>query len=366
MSTSTLRVLSTAVRRELERVSTLPAPWIVADMDSTLIRKERGEYPDLEDSPCRPHLLQWLTSGGKLLVVTSDEGHRPFRQLLGQIPSELRPSVVLAAGEGAALYKHDGTTFVEDDDYEKATTPGLPHPHEAVKIACDIKREFMVSCLHNRTLLEHVQPKSRRLSYSLLLDTVTDAEEFRKTLTQEYMLQMGALPKFRGSMIWRNQSGIPSGWDGNNTNKTNTPTNTPCRWTTMWVLGISDKYSSDFVNKEYREQLSSLGISAELAPNSVLLKNKYCSKALPINYMFHLLQNNAVAFGDNPSGNDSPMTEFQENGLPFFSVSKQISETPAHVKQFFVGGLEKGTALCIEYMNEIRQQQHSSEEGSKM
>lgn len=69
--------LSKAVRIELDRIATLPSPWIIADMDSTLIRKERGMYPDLNDSPVKPHLLRWLQSGGHLLVVTSDEGHRP-------------------------------------------------------------------------------------------------------------------------------------------------------------------------------------------------------------------------------------------------------------------------------------------------
>ena len=40
--------------------------------------------PGLDTSPVRPHLFAWLESGGSLLVVTSDDGHRPWRQLLGQ------------------------------------------------------------------------------------------------------------------------------------------------------------------------------------------------------------------------------------------------------------------------------------------
>ena len=96
-----------AVRRELARVARTPVvgsrsgevsgPWLVADMDSTLIRKDAGEWPDLDASPAKAGLVRWLKLGGRLLVVTSDEGHRPFRQLLAQIrPQSLWARVLLS------------------------------------------------------------------------------------------------------------------------------------------------------------------------------------------------------------------------------------------------------------------------------
>eukprot|EP01050_Picozoa_sp_SAG11_P023497 SAG11_NODE_4736_length_1786_cov_1.609959_1_plen_222_part_00 len=60
-----------------------------------------GEWPELAESPVRSHLLEWLELGGRLLVVTSDDGHRPWRALMRQIPPPLRLRVVLSTADGA-------------------------------------------------------------------------------------------------------------------------------------------------------------------------------------------------------------------------------------------------------------------------
>jgi hypothetical protein len=52
----------------------------------------------------------------------------------------------------------------------------------------------------------------------------------------------------------------------------------------------------------------------------------------------------AVAFGDNPSGNDEPLTRFGAQGMPFVSVGE---DTPEHLLSNHVGGFEFGTALVI-------------------
>ena len=368
------RILSKTVQLELTRIAQLHRPWLVADMDSTLLQKERGMYPDLNASPCQPHLLTWLRSGGKLLVITSDEGRRPFKQLLGQIPRELRAAVVLAAGEGAALYKHSKLhqTFVEDSDYIATRTPGLPHPLKAVEIACDLKRDFMTAAFVNRTLLDQVAPQSRQDSYQVLFNSISTAKELTQLLTNDYLMKMGALPQFRGSCIWRNNSTIPKGWDKTNSKNPTTALQPlpelPARWTTLWILGIGHQLSSStFITAKYQARFDALGIHAEPAPNSILLKNQSCSKALPIEYMWELLENNAVAFGDNPLGNDKPMTLYEERGLPFISVAATLEETPLHCQPLFVGGLEAGTALCLEYMNARRKERGvAAEEESKL
>ena len=83
--------------------------WIVADMDSTLIRKEGNIYGDLNASPCCKPLLSFLKAGGSLLVVTSDDGYRPFTQMWDQIPIEFRSTgqVWISTGDGAALFCGD-------------------------------------------------------------------------------------------------------------------------------------------------------------------------------------------------------------------------------------------------------------------
>ena len=64
------------------------------------------------------------------------------------------------------------------------------------------------------------------------------------------------------------------------------------------------------------------GCHASAAPNSVCVKSASVDKAAPVRW----LANNddgfdisrAVAFGDNPAGNDRPLTQFEE--MPFVSV----------------------------------------------
>ena len=85
------------------------APWIVADMDQTLVEKVPGKFPDLNASACRAPLLRWLGLGGRLFVVTSDDGYRPFKHLWGQIPADLRANgrVLLSTGGGATIFSGD-------------------------------------------------------------------------------------------------------------------------------------------------------------------------------------------------------------------------------------------------------------------
>ena len=62
----------------------------------------------------------------------------------------------------------------------------------------------------------------------------------------------------------------------------------------------------------------------------------------------------ALAFGDNPSGNDGPLTEFVDQGMSFVSVAPTPEDCPEHLRGMHVGHLEAGTAACLELMNEAR------------
>ena len=70
---------------------------------------------------------------------------------------------------------------------------------------------------------------------------------------------------------------------------------------------------------------------------------------------------NAIAFGDNPSGNDGPLGQFSLCGsarrvcdntgtMPFFSVAASLEDTPLEHRDLFVGGLEKGTAVVLDVL----------------
>ena len=97
--------------------------YIVADLDDTLVhkpppgsrRKPSGtkgqaqpKRKGLAESPCFQPILSWLKAGNGLVVVTTDDGVRPY-QLWDALPpaSRCNGQTVLATSDGAALYSGD-------------------------------------------------------------------------------------------------------------------------------------------------------------------------------------------------------------------------------------------------------------------
>jgi hypothetical protein len=77
-------------------------------------------------------------------------------------------------------------------------------------------------------------------------------------------------------------------------------------------------------------------------------------KASPLRWMdnanFHGFRiRNSLAFGDNPSGNDRPLTFFTNEGMPFVNVGKEKVELNDVMLQ--VGGFECGTANTVTHLN---------------
>jgi hypothetical protein len=58
----------------------------------------------------------------------------------------------------------------------------------------------------------------------------------------------------------------------------------------------------------------------------------------------------AIAFGDNPAGNDEPLTRFDEDGggMAFVSVAGTVDECPEALLARHVGGFEYGTAAVVQ------------------
>ena len=75
-------MLRQAASRGRGLAMTPPHFWVVADMDDTLLEKKppgsNSPAKTFADSPCFEPVLSWLRAGGGLLVVTTDDGHRPF------------------------------------------------------------------------------------------------------------------------------------------------------------------------------------------------------------------------------------------------------------------------------------------------
>jgi hypothetical protein len=392
-ATASVRAMSaatvpSAAVAECRRVAQLPRPWVVADMDSTLIRKSPGEWPDLEDSPVRAPLCTWLGSGGSLLIVTSDDGQRPWRSLIRQIPERLRGNVVLSTADGAVLSSLQAGEFTEEDAYwgcalhdKGVASTGLPSADLTTEIACELKRDFLADCMSSPELLATVSPDWRQESYAAIIAQFDTAAELREALTTDQMLAMNALMP-RGSLVWRNSAGDPEFWqvesdveyrrlrDEKATAEkarklelelrgaaavavgaaAEEPAQHEPRWTNAFVLGMNNKISQPYIDK-YSTRLEALGAVASAAPNSVLVKNAHMHKGVPVHFMGgsgRLDFRCAVAFGDNPSGNDGPLTTCTDAAgytIPFVSVAPSLG-TQATVYCCFVRRSHGGHRRC--------------------
>ena len=58
----------------------------------------------------------------------------------------------------------------------------------------------MLSAYLDRTLLKQVTPESRKISYKTLFNSTENLETLKNIMTNEYMLKMGALPKFLNTL----------------------------------------------------------------------------------------------------------------------------------------------------------------------
>lgn len=95
-----------------------------------------------------------------------------------------------------------------------------------------------------------------------------------------------------------------------------------------------------------------------MSPVPCLTECEAANKALPIEWLagtfsgapaaeLNLAQ--SLAFGDNPCGNDEPLTTFAERGMCFVSVAAGAADAlPAALRPFHVGGLETGTARVLQ------------------
>ena len=372
-----------------------PRRWLVADMDSTLIEKGPGTYPTLAESPCLQPLLTWLERGGFLLCVTSDDGHRPFKHLWEQLPCKFRKSqqVVLSTSDGAAMFRGDPATG--DPVEEAAFTATLaevadPGGEVAVGTARDMLVSFFHGLLLDRTPLD-LLPERRAAGFRKVLDKVERGEsaggaeasdssraKLAAIFTPDNLFRPGIMGG-RGTMLWRNQPGPMDAWvrtpkpEGVQENDWNfhdalfDPPKT-ARFTNLFIMGMPKAVSGPYI-LEAAPRLEAAGLEASAAPNSVCIKPCGVSKALPVeflagnvegeNYGFALAS--AVAFGDNPAGNDGPLAEFVDRGMPFVSVAASLEDTPLGLQGMHAGGLEGGTASVIARLNEALEERGGEE-----
>lgn len=375
--------------------------WIIADMDRTLVDKPpKGGYPKLDESPCFEPVLRWLDIGGRLCVVTTDGGLRTFAAIWDCIPPMKRANghLVVCTADGASLHYGDAQgKLVEDVDYKcnalegvdgMKGVPGLPAElmPELLKIAQDVQLAWFDDLLVDNTLMSCLGPRDKesyvkilkrviRATKGLPLGETVDAGEpyaaddasqvdvsddlavtaarakLRELFTVENLLNMGGRLKKRGSLIWRNQTGPMT---AESMREMQDP-NSTALFTTVIVMSVPQEVRTKYFQQlEIDKRLHRLGVEASHAPNSIWFKNPAVDKSLPVRYMlrhpdqFDFDITRAIAFGDNPGGNDEPLTRFEQQGMPFVSVSANASESPTDESRAnHVGGYEFGTSVVI-------------------
>lgn len=375
-------------KRGLARTSNFSDPrhlgWIVADMDGTLVGLPgfvaKGKYkaPTLAESPCLQPLCRWLRAGGRLLVVTSDDGDGPVRRVLQHLPPELLPRVLFSTSDGAALFHcTQGGDLVEAAGY--GTDYCLKSDATYLQAVYDIARKMHIAFFRDLSadpdLLASLDD-TLRSGYDGVLRAIAKGEtSVEQAVTHETMLLPGRVKSF-GTLVTRKQAGPSSHWvkipddkpvgGGGGTRPAELPVGwTDARWadfersccpdliaplTSVTLLGMPRHVSERYCNLVAKD-LEELNLVASRAPNSVWIKRPGVDKGVPVRWLLQafaaegLTAHDIVAFGDMPLGNDAPLASFGTAGMPFISVG---ADPPSEAALgFHVGRNERGMAAVV-------------------
>ena len=322
--------------------------WLVADMDDTLVPKPRtGLFPPATESPAWEPLLAWLRAGGRLLVVTT-ANRRAFVQLWDCLPPQLLANgrVVFCTLEGGCLTVGDADgSPVEDLGYRAAAAGGLgtcmaaQHLGEILERARAMLLAFFTDLRADRTPLLALSDK-----YQGPFGAIVDGDQ-----PLEEALEMGRLREQGAIMEATNERILSLNLPG--TVKPGTP-EAEAAVCSIVVMGLPDSCSERYL-APHLEAFAAMGVAASSAPNSVWLKRADVDKSLPMRWMaarpeeFGFRLRNAIAFGDNPTGNDAPLTSFVGEGMPFVSVAPSDAGLVAALLPTHVGGCCDGTAAVV-------------------
>eukprot|EP00928_Gymnodinium_smaydae_P030712 TRINITY_DN22762_c0_g1_i1.p1 TRINITY_DN22762_c0_g1~~TRINITY_DN22762_c0_g1_i1.p1 ORF type:complete len:508 (+),score=72.17 TRINITY_DN22762_c0_g1_i1:45-1568(+) len=400
--------VASSARAEAMPRDAAPLGWIIADMDGTLVGKPgfvapgRYEAPTLADSPCLRPLCRWLRAGGRLVVVTSDDGDGPVRRVLSHIPAELLPRVLFSTSDGAALFRcreDRALSAVEGYGAQLRLPSDKAYLHRVYAVAQRMHSAFFADLAEDPALFDSLD-ETLRGAYRPVLDAVASGET---TLEETFGIPKLLLPgrvKPVGTMITRKQAGPSSHWisippdvavgGGGGIPPKSMPKGwTPERWlhfersccpnlvapfTCVILLGMPNAFSEKYCQLVAAE-LAELGLVASRAPNSVWLKPPGADKAVRVRWLqqcgrddrekdadgnlgtaaFRL--RDSVALGDMPLGNDGPLANLATaDGLTFVSVG--ADPPPAHggsggsdvASSMHAPGWEHGTAAVIEVL----------------
>lgn len=344
-------------------------------------------------------------------MVTTDDGYRPFRKVWDDIPADLRANrrVVFATSDGAAIF-HGGAEgeLVEDKTFGVSGASALAAPgNDEPRIESELGQQEVAqqgSCplrlptasadmdalvelcrgLYIR-LLEDLAAKPDLLSaldrrtrsgYEKILQTLKDSapereaqrSKLEEVLSPEALAMPGAILG-KGTMLWFNQAGPIEGWIREGGDKDPyfgfySKTGTQPAYTNLFLMGLPQQVSKPYIGEaDFAAGLARLGLCSSAAPNSVCIRSRAVSKDLPLQWLSQQPQyefsfSSAIAFGDNPLGNDGPLASLP---LPFVSVAPEHPGGPPPGCEeggfYHVGGCEAGTAAVVELLLEALRSQ---------
>jgi len=329
--------------------------WLVADMDSTLVeRPATGLFPSLRESPCFEPIIKWLEYGGNLMVITTADD-RTFYQVWDCIPRTLRRNkqVLLCVSEGAVLLygNAEGDAVLEPRFRSEGAEGGTLMPEALAEQLCRQLREHVVIPLYqamqsDRSLVPLLSGKYQK-PIARVLDRLDAGDAIEDALSLEVLRAQGKIMQETNEVyMCCNRPSLPD--------QTKCFGAHPDPETSLGVSSISLMGVAHALHKRYSDALdmSKHGVSVSAAPNSLWLKKDGVDKGTPLRWLdadaeFEFSLSSSLAFGDSPHSNDAPLAAFQDQGMPFVSVSAKESTVPPDAAKHHVGGLEHGTAEVV-------------------
>ena len=370
-----------------------PKLWIVADMEETLLLPKAMR--NIWESPCWAPLSRLLSDDRvRLLIVTSDDGHRPFgvwEQFFAR--EEFSPRVLLSTSQGCALWVAHSSSQREIKAAKIRAYPDYPQIALDKPFATSAATEIWLAFLRDvrpwrggRGAAHVPPPRTEKVvvSHECFAERHPDwMPGFRKIfwrmwrksaeagggaesdapVSDEQDEALRGLPRsladldmkeedlftaglfFRGPVFWVSQLGPIDQWgadlfmDG-------------VRWGSSWLMRCPRPWSETVLQENAGVESGNI-VQASAAPRSVCFTPRGVGKEKPVQFLVDVGRRDVLheevsihpgdvvlTFGDQPDGNDSG---FKKLSFPFFAV-RSAGDTAAVLSNIDVDAVLRGGA----------------------
>lgn len=313
--------------------------YIITDFDGTIAGMYNGRYePGLDESPCYQPLLDWLRSGGRVVVITGNALTRTMERLFKHIPNNLRTNnqVMIVANGGSAFYGTDAEgNVIEDIDYRERGLNG-----ETTVIA----EEYIAPLIDDA-----------KKTLNAFFSQLRDDPQFRKQLPKKYAFLLEIAKNKKGEytteeLLTHDISVVPRIETRCIVDADLQPN--PKLVTQISLIGIPVQIEYPMEGMLQKAQDGKLsGFEIVRMNLTTDINRKGMDKAIPIFWMvsspaYDFIPERSLAMGDRPNGNDGPMMRLHDKlNMPFVSVSELVEILPIGVHN--IGGNCEGSAKLL-------------------